>query len=267
MLKFIPKLLLLVLLIFSFFLTNAQEPLPRGSLEVSGRIRIGKTQEKLQRKRFYLLPGGLEENKNLIEKLKTAEIISRDCYYSQMQASPQYICWLKEENCESPYCRTISDSDIENVPEFKTAFQKGLRQFGGRRPEIAQKWLTTNLNSKLRDGYYQRQKTLLDSLLSGIKPLQSSMTDSVTVKAIFIDIPLNLTGAGGEKKEAETFLVSNILPFEIGDKSYIWACEIEISADKTAKMRLEVPDDGKTVKGCEVIIKDLPVCKTEGCKK
>jgi hypothetical protein len=267
MLKFISKLLLTLLLAFSIFLINAQEPLPRGSLEVSGRIRIEKKSEKLKRKRFYIFRGGLEENKNLIERLKSAEIVSRDCYYSQMKASPQYICWLQQENCESPYCRSISDSDIETVPEFKAAFQKGLGQFGKSRPEIAQKWLTTNLNPNLRDRYYKRLKTLLDKLLNGEKPLQSSMTDSVTVKAIFIDIPLNLTGVGGEQKETETFLVSNILPFEIGEKSYIWACEIEISNKKTAKMRLDVPDGDKPVKGCEVIVKDLPVCKTEDCKK
>lgn len=263
MLKFNPKLLLILLLVFGFVQNNAQEPTPRGSLEVSGRIKIGKNQEKLTRKRFFLLRGGLEKNKTLIEKLKAAEIVSRDCYYTQMKASSQYICWLQAETCESPYCRAITDSDIQTVPEFLTAYQKGLRQFGRRRPEIAQKWLTTNLEPKLRDGYYQRLKVLLKNLLSGIKPLQSSMTDTVTVKAIFIDIPLDLTGEGDKKKKEETFLVSNILPFEIGDKSYIWACEVDIGANKTEKLRLE----DKSKKGCEVIIKDLQVCKTEECKK
>lgn len=245
----------------------AQDKPPAGSLEVSGRIRIGKQTVKLQRKRFYLLRGDLEENKNLIEKLKAAEIVSRDCYYSRMQASPEFICWLKAENCESPYCRAISNKDIETVPEFRIAYQKGLRQFGRRRSSIAQNWLTTNLTPKLRDGYYQRQKTLLDDLLDGIKPLQSSMTDSVSVKALFIDIPLNLIETDGKKKEAETFLVSNILPLEIDDKSYIWACEVEISADKQEKLNLKVPNDDKEIKGCEIVVKDLPVCKTEGCKK
>jgi hypothetical protein len=89
------------------------------------------------------------------------------------------------------------------------------------------------------------------------------MTDSVTVKAIFVDIPLNLLGG----KKDETFLVSNLLPLEVGDKSYIWACETGIGADKLAKLVLKVPEDGKAVKGCEVIVKDLPVCKTENCQK
>ncbi len=256
-----------MLLVFSFIPNIAQEPLPLGSLEVSGRIKINGKAEKLQRKRFYLLRGGLEENKNLIKKLESAEITSRDCFYSQMQASPQFICWLKEENCESPYCREIDKTAIESVPEFQTAFQKGLRQFGKSRSTIAQSWLITNLSPPLSSGFYLRQKSLLESLLSIVKPLQSSMTDSVSVKAIFIDIPLNLPETDGKKKKSETFLVSNLLPLEVGDKSYIWTCETEISNGKLAKLVLQVPEGDKKVKNCEVFVKDLPVCKTENCKK
>lgn len=253
MLKFPKKLFLVALLAFGFCFVKAQTPL--GSLEVSGRVRVEGKMEKLERKRFYLLRGGLEENKNLVEKLKTAELVSRDCFYSQLNASPEFICWLKAENCESPYCREIEKTDIETVPEFRTAYRKGLRQFGNR-PAIAQKWLTTNLAPPFREGFYLKQKSLLENLLSGVKPLQSAMTDSVSVKAIFIDIPLDLNG-----KEEETFLVSNLLPLEIGSKSYIWACETEIGSDKTAKLILR---EGKD---CEVIVKDLPVCKTENCQK
>ncbi len=261
MFKFSRKIIFIALLAFGFCFVNAQKP--PGSLEVSGRVKIEGKLEKLQRKRFFLLRGGLVENKNLIEKLKTAEIVSRDCFYSQLDASDEFICWLKKENCESPYCREIEKSDIESVPEFRTAFQKGLRQFGRSRAAIAEKWLTINLAPPFREGFYLKQKFLLENLLSGVKPLQSAITDSVSVKAIFIDIPLNLSG----EKKAETLLVSNILPLEIGDKSYIWACEIEIGADKLEKLVLKVPESGKTVRGCEVIVKDLPVCKTKGCKK
>lgn len=261
MFDFLKKLFLVAFLAFGFGLTAAQTPSPSGLLEVSGRVKIGGKLEKLERKRFYLLRGGLAENKNLIEKLKTAELVSRDCFYSQINASPQFICWLKEENCESPYCRAVEKPEIETVPEFKAAYQKGLKQFGNR-PAIAQKWLTTNLAPPFREGFYLKQKSLLANLLSGIKPLQSAMTDSVTVKAIFIDIPLNLNN-----KKEETFLVSNLLPLEVGDKSYIWACETSIGADKLEKLVLKVPEGDKPIKGCEVIIKDLPVCKTENCEK
>lgn len=261
MFEFPKKLFLIALLAFGCYSTDAQMSPSLGSLEVSGRVKIGGKLEKLERKRFYLLRGGLEANKNLIGKLKTADLVSRDCFYSQLNASPQFICWLKEENCESPYCREIEKTDIEAVPEFRAAYQKSLRQFGNR-PAIAEKWLTTNLAPPLKEGFYLKQKSLLQTLLSGVKPLQSAMTDSVSVKAIFIDIPLNLSG-----KKEETFLVSNLLPLEVGTKSYIWACETDIGADKLEKLVLKVPEDGKAVKGCEVIVKDLPVCKTENCKK
>ncbi len=267
MLKLFAKLSLIALLFSGFFDLYAQTTLPPGSLEVSGRVRVEGKTEKLQRKRFYLLRGGLEANKNLIEKLKAAETISRDCFYSQAKASPQYICWLKEENCESPYCRQIKRADIDVVPEFQTAFQKGLKQFGKTRDTIAQNWLTTNLPPMLREGFYRQRETLLENILKDIQPLQSSMTDSVSVKAIFIDIPLNLTVPGAKEKKSETFLVSNLLPMEIGDKSYVWACEVDIGVGKLEKLILKVPDDGKSIKDCEVIVKVLPVCKTEACKK
>lgn len=261
------KLFFLLLISFACSLSVAQETKPLSSMEISGRIKIGKKSLKLKRKRFYLFRGGLKENKELIERLKSAEIISRDCFYSQMNASNEFICWLKEENCESPYCRQITETDVETVPEFKTAFQKGLRQFGRRRPQIARDWLTTNLKSNLRDGFYQNRKSLLQNILADKQPLQSSMTDSVTVKAIFIDIGLNLEGADGKKKRSETFLVSNILPMEIDDKSYIWACELRLRPNKTGKLRLKVPSGNKPVKGCEVIIKDLQTCEIGSCKK
>ena len=261
MFEFPKKLFLVVLLAFGICPTFAQVTSPLGSLEVSGRVKIEGKAERLERKRFYLLRGGLDENKNLIEKLKTADLVSRDCFYSQLNASPQFICWLKKKKCESPYCGEIEKTAIETVPEFKTAYQKGLRQFGNR-PAIAEKWLTTNLAPPFREGFYLKQKSLLENILSGVKPLQSAMTDTVSVKAIFIDIPLNLNG-----KKAETFLVSNLLPMEVGDKSYIWACETEIGGDKLAKLVLKVPEGDKAIKGCEVIIKDLPVCKTEDCKE
>lgn len=261
--KFFSQLLLFLVLSAGYGPLAAQQMIPLGSLEVTGRVRINKKVEKLQRKRFYLLPGGLAENKKLIDKMRAAEIVSRDCYYSGLQASPQFICWLKAENCESPYCREITETDIAGVPEFQRAFQKGLRQFGRSRPEIARNWLTTNLPPPLLSGYRERNESLLETLLNDVRPIQSTMTDSVSVKATFIDIPLDPANGGKSTK----FLVSNLLPLEIGDKSYLWACEIEITADRPAKLNLKVPENDKPVSDCEVFVKDLPVCRTEECKK
>lgn len=232
-----------------------------GSLEVSGRVKIGSKQEKITRKRFYLFRGGLEANKAVVDRIKASNTTSRDCFYCQQKASAAFIEWLKAGDCESPYCRDITKEDAQKVPEFLAAYQKSLTQYRNK-PDVAQKWLTTNLAPDLRDGYYRQRKSATDTILGGVKPIQSSMTDSVTVKAIFIDIPLKTAETG---KATETFLVSNVVPIEIGGKSYLWACEVEIGAAKKITLPLQVPEAGKTIRKCEVIVKNLPVCAAGVC--
>ncbi|CAN5467133.1 hypothetical protein BH10ACI2_BH10ACI2_03020 [soil metagenome] len=252
-------LLIVIITLIGSVIVTAQS---LGSLEVTGRVKIGTKTEKIKRKRFYLLPGGLDANKGLIEKIKAASVTSRDCFYCQLKASPEYIAWLKVEDCESPYCREITADDIKAVPEFQAAYQKGLKQFRGK-TDVAQKWVTTNLDPNLRDGYYRQRKASLDALLAGIKPLQSSMTDSVSVRAMFIDIGLKSNDPEG--KATEKFLISNLVPIEIGGKGYIWACEKEIGSAKKVILNLQVPEAGKTIPKCEVIAKDLPACSGGTC--
>lgn len=256
--SFLRWLAVIVLLIPAGTVTLSAQSL--GSLEVSGRVKIGGKLEKLTRKRFYLLRGGLDANKSLVEIMKAASVTSRDCFYCAQKASPEFIAWLKAEECESPYCRAITTEDTKKVPEFQAAYDKGLKQFRNKAP-IAQQWLTTNLSPDLRDGFYKQQKASINSILGTIKSVQSSMTDSVSVKAIFIDIPLNTGG-----KPTETFLVSNIIPLEFGGKSYLWACEVEIGSAKKVTLALQVPDAGKTIKKCEVVVKDLPKCSGGVCE-
>lgn len=246
---------LIVILLAAFVQLSGQGAPLLGSMEVSGRVKIGPKQEKLTRKRFYLFRGGLEANKALVERIRVSEPVSRDCFYCRQKASAEYISWLKAGDCESPYCREITAEDAQKVPEFKAAHQKGLTQFK-RKPALAQKWITTNLPAPLRDGFYDEQKKLLFALLGGTRTIQSVMTDSVTVKGIFIDIPLELAG-----KKTEKFLVSNILPIEVGDRSYVWACEIEIGAEKPAVLKLT---EGKT-KACEVFVRPLAACTAGSC--
>jgi hypothetical protein len=231
-----------------------------GSLDVSGRVKIAGKQEKFLRKRFYLLSGGLEANKPLIERMKAAPVVSRECFYCAQKASPQFIDWLRTGDCESPYCRTITAEEAKAVPEFQAAYQKGLKSFRNK-SETALEWLTTNLAPGIRDGFYRQRKSAVEAILATAKPVQSSMTDSVNVKAIFIDIPLVLpTG-----KTTQPFIVSNIVPIEFAGKSYLWACEVQIGSTKKAVLNLTVPEPGKTVKNCEVIVKDLPPCGGGSC--
>ena len=231
-----------------------------GTLEVSGRVKVDGKQERLKRKRFYLFRGGLAANKALVDRLRSAEFVSRDCFYCQMKASPEFRAWLKAEDCESPFCREITAEDAARVPEFKAALSKGSTQFA-RKPDLAREWLTTNLAPELRDGFYLQRKSAVERVLAGIKPLMSGMTDSVTVKAIFIDIPV----APPSGKTTETFLISNLAPIEVGGKGFIWACEVEIGPDKKAVRSLPVPEPGKKTEKCEVFVRDLPACDGQSC--
>src|SRR5688572_23989662 len=169
-----------------------------GSLEINGRVKVEGKRERLKRKRFYLFRGGLAANKALIDRIRASEYISRDCFYCRLNASPEFRAWLKAEDCESPFCREITADDAARVPEFKTAMAKGSREFA-RKPELAREWLTTNLAPGLRDGFYLQRKRSIDTILGGIKPLQTGMTDSVSIKAIFIDIPI--TPSAGKATE------------------------------------------------------------------
>jgi hypothetical protein len=232
-----------------------------GTLEINGRVRIEGKQERLERKRFFLFPGGLADNKPLIDRLLTSAYVSRDCFYCRLNASSEFRAWLKAEDCESPFCREITAEDATKVPEFRAALAKGRQQFS-RKPAIAQDWLTTNLDASLRDGYYLQRKTAVEKVLGGVKPLLTSMTDSVSVKAIFIDIPIKLPAG----KKTQTFLISNLVPFEVGTKSYLWACEVEIGTEKKAVRSLTVPEPGKSVDKCEVLVRDLPSCEGQSCK-
>ena len=232
-----------------------------GALDVRGKALKIDGKSIVARKRFYLFRGGLKDNQDLIARLRTAEIKSRDCFYTQMKASPQYICWLQAENCESPFCRTVATDDVARVPEFQAAYKKSLVRFPGL-TSIARDWITTNMPDTLTSGFFRERRTLTSSLMGNLKPVQSTMTDSTTIQAIFIDIPVN-PPAG---KKTETFLISNILPLEFGTKTYLWACEVEIGAEKKAVFNLALPTADKPVKNCEVFIRDLQVCKTGACQ-
>jgi hypothetical protein len=251
------RLAILITVLLAWVCVDAQST---GVLEINGRVKVEGKQERLKRKRFYLFRGGLTANKALVDRLRETEFVSRDCFYCRMNTSPEFRAWLKAEDCESPFCREITAEDAARVPEFKAALDKGTQQFKAR-PNIGREWLTTNLAPGLRDGFYLQRKSAVDKVLAGVKPLMSGMTDSVSVKAIFIDIPLAMAAG----KSTETFLVSNVSPAEIGTKSYIWACEVEIGPDKKAVRSLPVPEPGKRAEKCEVIVRDLPKCDGQTC--
>ncbi len=175
----------------------------------------------LSRKRFFLIKGSLAENQELIQSLEQRPVVSRECYYRGLGASPELILWLKENDCESVYCRDVEPKDIEGanaVPEFQRAAAAAEKEFGSK--ELGRKWLTVKLSEQIRDGYYKRQQ---QDLLAFIKQaeegskakIMSVMTDR-NGTAYFTDL------------EPGTYVISNILPTEVGGNATLWKTEVKV---------------------------------------
>jgi hypothetical protein len=243
------------------FACAAMGQLASGTVEINVKnVKIDGKSARLSRKRFYMFQGGLGENAALLQRIKAAEITSRNCYYKALKASDQFICWLQAENCESPFCRIVQPQFIDatsgqHVPEFVAAFNKGMTSFR-RRSDIASEWLLTNMPDELVNGYYRQQQKVLATLLTGRKPAQSAMTDTAAIRTMFIDIPMT-PGAAPKTK----YFFSNVLPIEIGDKSYVWSCERDVEAGKKV-----VLDISKTGKNCDLTVRPLNICGTGPCE-
>ena len=241
------------------------QPIPAGtpinptkvfaSFTVSGlQVKDENKRLSLARKRFFVFAGGLKENAGLIERIQAAEITSRNCYYTENKASPCFISWLEEENCETPFCRKIKQEDLVSVKEFETAYNKGLPRYG-RKPALALSWLLNNLPENLATGYYTQQRKSIEQILNGIRPVESATTTAGAAIATFVNIP------AGES--VQNFLVSNVLPIEVGDKSYVWICEASPKA-RTIPLTL---DPKKLNKACTLTIKELKTCAAAPCTK
>lgn len=252
---------LAVLAIFFALPASAAAQPDRGGIEVNVKnVKVEGKPANLSRKRFYMFAGGLKENAALLQRIKAASITSRNCYYKGLKASDQYICWLQKENCESPFCRVVEPQYVDaknklHVPEFVAAYDKGMISLG-KKMDVARNWLINYMPDNLVNGYYRQKQTVLASVLGGVKPVQSSMTDTAAIRALFIDIPF----APGAPQKA-TYLFTNVLPIEIGNKSYVWSCEREVQAGKSVLLNL-----ARTDKGCEVIERELDLCDTVACE-
>ena len=238
-------------------IAQPQTPGPaRGVIRLKVKFKSGDVTKELARKRFFLFKGSLEDNKSLIEKIRQNEVTSRECFYQSKGASSALIKWLKDNDCESVYCREIEEkylSGNEAVPEFKAAYDEGLREF--KSPQLARRWLSVNLPAEIRDGYYNSRQQIISSLVkqgetgSG-KSVMSIMTDRKGT-AYLTDI------------EPGTYTISNLAGIEMDKTSVLWICEKEVKAtDLTTAMRrpftLSNENDPKVK--CEVIERPLPAC-------
>lgn len=254
----IQALILLLALSMGSGVAIAQTSASAGTVVVKGALVKGKDKRRaLDRKRFYLFNGGLADNQPLLDRIKGAKITSRDCYYVGLKASPCLLAWLREENCETPFCRVVKREDIAAVPEFQAAYDKGLALYS-RKPDIALNWLLNNMSGDLVSGYYRQQKSLVTTILGDLRPVQSTMTTSTASEGNFVGV------STGDKPTK--YLISNILPVEIDDKSYVWACEVAVSRNKIASIPLQLVVDPKK-KNCVQIVHELKVCTTGTCEK
>jgi hypothetical protein len=252
----------MVLLVLMSLLVLGQSPAgqptdARGVIRIRVRLKTETSTKGLSRKRFFLIKGSLAENKSLIEALDQQPVVSRDCYYQGIGASPALIAWLKENDCESVYCREVEKKDIEGtgaVPEFQRAVATGEKQFGSR--ELARKWLSVNLPDELRSGYYKRQEKELGSLVKRAEDLSKAKVISVMTDrngtAYFTDL---VPG---------TYVISNILSTEVGNNGLLWNCELKVKAGDLATETPFLIQDIKDKKDknvkCVGIIKPLPTC-------
>jgi hypothetical protein len=244
-------LVLIALLLISMGVLAQTPDASRGVIRLRVRVKTGNKTTGLSRKRFFLLPGTLEQNKALIQRIENSSMKSRDCYYRRMGASEPLMKWLREGDCESVYCREIEPADIEAVPEFQRAFITGEQELKNR--DLARKWLTVNLPENIRDGFYKARQIELQRLIkqgeasSGGKIL-SVMTDTKGT-AYFIELPVG------------TYVISNLLPAENGNANIFWNCEIKVRAgDLSSEKPFLISNVREEAVKCLGVEKPLPAC-------
>ena len=234
----------------------AQEPPARQTGVLRLRVRVKADDAAplrgLARKRFFLIPGTLEQNRALIEAIAGQALTSRDCYYQKLGASAALIDWLKSGDCESIYCRGVEKDFVTGpkaVPEFASAYAASQKEYGNE--ETALRWLTTNVPPDMRDGFYRDRQRVLQSLLKQAPSALSVMTDR-NGTAYFTDL-----GPG-------TYVLTNLIPTELGQNLVTWNCEVQVKPGDlaTEKPYLVSNRKDRNVK-CVGIEKPMPVCAAD----
>jgi len=248
--------LLFFLFPFSFFLFAQTAQNAVGVIRLKVRYKSAEGAKDLPRKRFFLIPGSLEQNKLLIDKIKQTAGSSRECYYRTHGASTALIKWLKDNDCETLYCREIEDkylSGPEAVPEFQKAFEQALNELKNR--EVARRWLTNYLPPEIRSAFYDEKQKAIQALLAGADAgtgpkVKSIMTDRKGTAYLTNIAP-------------GTYTISNVVASETDKTSIVWICEREVKATDlgTAMKRPMILSNEKDPKvKCEVIERPLPAC-------
>src|SRR6266513_922213 len=249
---------ILALLLSAPFAAFTQNPegSKRGVIRLKVKYKTGDATKELPRKRFFMIKGSLEENKTLIERMKQVELLSSECYFRKLGASEALIKWLKDNDCESVYCRGIDERYVtgsEAIPEFQAAYTQGLRDL--KTPELARRWLVTNLSTELRAGFYNRKQEVINALLK-----QAEETSKTKVLSVMTD---RKGTAYLTDIEPGTYTISNLVGSETEKTSILWACEKEVKAVDLAvamKRPYTLSNEKDPKVKCEIVERPLPVC-------
>jgi hypothetical protein len=177
---------------------------------------------QLVRKRFYL--SSCPFNFDKIQAARPAP--TRRSYYAKLQASPQLIKWLEDNNCDTVYCRelkleevTCNTADAACVPEFVRAYGEALKSLKTDAAR-ALKWVTNYeplSRPELRIGFYTEKAKWLDAAIKEVErasglpagTIRTAMTDRRGV-AYFYDLCPG------------TYYISNLAPVEVDGQSLVW---------------------------------------------
>jgi len=110
--------------------------------------------------------------------------------------------------------------------------------------------VTTNLEPNIRDGFYRDRQNVISTLLKQTAaPVLSVMTDR-NGTAYFTDL-----GPG-------TYVLTNVVPTELGQTSVTWNCEVQVKQGDlaTEKPYLVSNRKDRLVK-CVGVEKPLPACE------
>jgi hypothetical protein len=263
--------LLALLAVLPLGTSHSQNPEARQSGVLRLRVRVKQTDTAplrgLARKRFFLIPGSLEQNRALVDSVNGQPVVTRDCYYSKNGASPALIDWLKSAGCDSVYCREIEQDFVTGpkaVPEFATAFAASEKEYGSG--ATALKWLTTNIPPNLRDGFYRDRKTVLEALLKQVQTTPGPAAQSATTTQSVSAVQSVMTDRNGTAFFTDltpgTYIISNLIPAELDQTIATWTCEVQIKPDDlaTEKPFLISNRKDRLVK-CVAIEKPTPACQ------
>jgi hypothetical protein len=248
-------LLLFIFALICFAQTSTTPSGARGVVRLRVRVKVGEATKGLPRKRFFLIKGSADQNKAAIDAIQSQPLVSRDCYYRGIGASEALIKWLKENDCESVYCRELGPEDVDGpsaVPEFQAALATSEKEFGSR--DLARKWLTVNLPEKFRDGFYRNRQAELQRLIRLAQETSGATVMSVmgdrNGTAFFTDL------------EPGAYVISSILPAEIGNTSVTWNCPIQVKPGDLATVTPYLVSNkaDRNVK-CVGVEKPLPTCE------